>query len=918
MNPDENIPKKEKGLKFGKADEIETDLFIKIVRKWLQLYNKFDDENIISHQEIIFHDTRRNFSRLKIFVDFLELSLKCPNISSSILEDFVKFAKFLQNVTKRILITSKKIKPETTIFTDLILLNYPELISKMNISNFQKLLKISSKRGGVVGFSKAFVMKVKSPTYLLWSKKIIYTCDCDEGKTSYEKSFNIYKLNTGDKNFGSNLYDTFCSSCKKEYIQDKNSEIFIECQEITLAIDTEINCLVNNLITIWVYGEFINSVKEGNIISVIAYYMPSSLSNTYEKDFEYGHFVALNFNLCFETNLLLKEKYFQVEFPKNLLDNVLTTTGKKNKFSSKFNEGVEFEILRSIKFQKQVFTNLNKFLLNNFLDHFKSFNGKGFTETEFNHISFLNLALNLSISQRDYLNKVSKVVFFESETLERSKNKIKPDRSAVSGSRNLLFKTNLFEKNEYRNQQKEEINMHFRMAKQIDYDNFFSNTQYDLLTSPLNLFLIFDDLSRISNPMVENIYSYCTSYPNIIKIYPFINSPRFIKENLLRFFISCSSGIVIVPDIDLLHKSEVEFISSVMNDACLDHNGSKINLSISFWFLCSYPKLIRSGNKNKKSNSLMADVSNKIYKDLISKSEIVLNFSTKFNNSRGVEIDHSAQIGIFMNNNPNFITDFSLNFNLEEFISKKFDEIGIQKNSNNINISLPPFHKIQSIKEIKIIKNLHNLNLLENLQICKDDHFYSLTENPAEDFNDSFSAAKLMEDYFIIKRQIGNVKFDDLLSILRTATFCAMLRRNYNADKITFPKTIVNLSYLDVILAIFFYEEYSVLNYGLEASSFGNLIPKIIYSSYSEEFSSCINEIKSMSKESEDFCKKTPVPIAKSSLKKISLNEINNNIHNLMKKKEEGCAQCSKYLKMSLNEKLEDFIDKLTVFTYNN
>jgi hypothetical protein len=915
MNPDENIPRKEKGLKFGNADEKETDLFIKMVRRWLQLHNKLDEENKISNEEIIFYDARRNFTRLKIFVDFLELSLTCPNISNSMLEDFVKFAKFLQNVTKRILVASKKIKQETTIFTDLILLNYPELISKMNVPSFQKLLKISPKRGGVIGFSKAFVLKVKPPTYLLWSKKIIYTCDCKGEKTFYDKSFNIFKFSTGDKNFSNNLYDTFCSICKKEYIQDKNSEIFIECQEITLAIDTEVNCLVNNLVTIWAYGEFINSVKEGNIISIIAFYMPSMITITYEKDFEYGHFVALNFNLCFESNILLKEKNFQVEFPKNILDNVLTTTGKRNKFSSKFNDGSEFEILRSIKFQKQLSANFSKLMMNNFLNHYKIFNDINFSDSELIHVSFLSIALNLSISQRDYLNKISKVVFFESETLEKSKNKIKLDRSAISGSRNLLFKTNLFERNEYRNQQEEEIRKHFRLAKQIDYQKIFSNTQHDLLTRPLNLFLIFDDLSRNSNLMVENIYSYCTTYPEIIKIYPFINNPRFSKENLLRFFISCSNGIILLPDIDLLQKNEIELINSVMNDGCIDHNGSKLNLSISFWFLCSYPKLIRSGKKNQKSNSLMGEISSKTYKDLINKSEIVLNFSKKFNNTRGVEIDHTAQRGIFVNNNPNFITDFSLNFNFEEFMSLKTDECTHQK---KFNISFLPFQLIQTGKEMKLLKNLHNYNLLQNLSICKEDHFFSVIDNPTEDFNDSFSAAKLMEDYFIIKRQISNVNFDDLFSILRVATFCAMLRRNYNGEKIVFPKTIVNLNYLDVILAIFFYEEYSVLNYGLEASSFGNLIPKIIYSCYSEEFSSCVNEFKNQSKANEDLTKKTPVPVAKSSLKKISLNEINNNIQNLMKKKEEGCGQCSRHLKLSLNEKIEDFMDKLTVFTYNN
>ena len=142
-----------------------------------------------------------------------------------------------------------------------------------------------------------------------------------------------------------------------------------------------------------------------------------------------------------------------------------------------------------------------------------------------------------------------------------------------------------------------------------------------------------------------------------------------------------------------------------------------------------------------------------------------------------------------------------------------------------------------------------------------------------------------------------------------------MLRCNYDNKTILYPKTIENLNYLDVILTIFIFEEFGVFKYGLECSSFGNIIPKIINYDFSNNFIKTINELKNL-KSKEMSENKTHIPKTRSSLRKIFISE--NQYSNFDKKKELDCLQCTKFLKIGSSEKIEDFLEKLTIFTYNN
>jgi hypothetical protein len=159
-----------------------------------------------------------------------------------------------------------------------------------------------------------------------------------------------------------------------------------------------------------------------------------------------------------------------------------------------------------------------------------------------------------------------------------------------------------------------------------------------------------------------------------------------------------------------------------------------------------------------------------------------------------------------------------------------------------------------------------------------------------------------------------------------------MLRNNYTDNKITYPRTISNINYLDVIITIFLYEEFGMFKYGLESSSFGNTIGKIIHSDLTEELVKYISEVnRESSLKMKDinfsrgnlFANSPVIPKTKSSFKKFAIGfdmPYDNHQDHLNMKNSSGvnCSQCSRMLNMSLNHKMEDFLEKLTIFTYNN
>ena len=73
-------------------------------------------------------------------------------------------------------------------------------------------------------------------------------------------------------------------------------------------------------------------------------------------------------------------------------------------------------------------------------------------------------------------------------------------------------------------------------------------------------------------------------------------------------------------------------------------------------------------------------------------------------------------------------------------------------------------------------------------------------ENNSNDgFVNPLASAKLIEDYFIAKRNIMKITFDDLFFLLRIAIFNSMLRCLYEQRKIVLSSMLSNINYIDSI-----------------------------------------------------------------------------------------------------------------------
>jgi hypothetical protein len=828
----------DKNLKLLNLQKEEYETFFSIMKHWIVKYN--GNELITCYSQNLHDvDTRQEFKRIKLFIDYFELIQKCKSVAKAISADFIRCTKFIKAITFKILMLTNKISADTLLFTDLILINYPFLLKNLNIRNISML---NTPEGKIVGFNKAYVIRVKPPSFLLWSKKIVYNCDCRNEKKFFQKFLNIYKLE--NKGRSSNFFENFCKHCKKSYYQDKNSDIFIECQEIVLQVETADNVIASNMITVYAYSDLINSVKEGDTITVVAYYKPPE-NNTYEKDFQFGNFVALNFNFYFLPTYLLNENKFIFK-----LENLFASDLEQQKDDA--------ELLRSNKFKKQLTVNLFGVFLQNFISNHtlikNSYNG------------FLFLSLDLSIIQRDYANKITKDYIVNNEHNVKPKIKERDDNHLLK-SRTALFKTSLFDNtrklnNEVSNAQ---FKKYFRLSRQSDFDKTSSD---NMLIKSLNLFIFIDN--QLDSSELVNRYS--ERHKGLINVIPFFYQNKFNKENFINYLISCNNGIVVVPDIEALSKSEIEIIANIMN---MTFN---IKLNITFWFFAVYRKVV---NINKKNN--LFDFKVKNFDNIINNCEIILNFSKSFNGQRGLELQ-SDEANEFRKNV--FLQNFSLDNGNNEF------DFG---NLNNI-----------------LKKGLNNQIIAKNFKVCEDDHFYK------DDFSNSFSAIKLMEDYFIIKRNLNNVNFNDLLSLIRIATFFSIMRSNYNNEEIVYPKTISNVNYLDVFLSILYYEESSMFKYGLESSCFGNTVGKIFLSNYTNKFVNIINDIAVNNKIKNSIAIQPGIPRTKTKTRVTTIGNDLSEDYGLKKDECKKCPQCSRFLELDITDKIEDFLEKFTIFVYNN
>ncbi len=737
---------KDKLFKFGKATEKELLNFQMLIKESITSFNNLEDlESLIDgkfskENKFALNSTSYlNQIKVKIIIDFIEILKISIIIANGISEDFIKFQKLVSHICKNFLMNREKTFRDSAIFVNLVILNFPFFISHFSKSEFFDLQKTDEIKGKIIGFNFASVLGVKNPIYRLWSKKCFYTCKCNIEKKFTVKYTNIYKP---DNYNNSNFYEIACKECKKPFYTDKNSELFIEAQEISLLLPTEVDSLLNNKISLWLYGDMINSVKEGEKISFLSYYTKPKSNNFHQKDYSFGNFVALNINIYFEETKYLRKIYLNFNLinkgkdikinnhiqkknlhnkhlkishigrepsehnnqnlmkyindkaqnfisqdklneNKNLNEEKNYIINNKYNFNEKFNQNSEINILRSIGFGKQISSAyfnfiyvmylgyLEKSLLTkikndankeNYLNstindfsifdindiNYKNYNENIFiignnnknnkpeyninTKTKFNF--YLHLACKLSIIQREYFTKLKQYFYLHNcqHSLEdynrknktflnnNNDNKInnESNKSSINDSnilsRSVIFKTKIFGENKQKEKINEDYKKYFKFARQglNEYNN-----SCDLLMKPLNLLLIYDEISienlseiyslvkNFNLGQVEN-NSNCNIYQDLIITYPYFIPNKLQKESIIMFLKSNNNKIILIPDIDILSKFEIEIISSILINNCNTENDFNSNITmeynITFWFICSYRKLCLKEKKNNSSD----------------------------------------------------------------------------------------------------------------------------------------------------------------------------------------------------------------------------------------------------------------------------------------------------------------------------
>ena len=904
--------KLKKIISYKNIEQNELQEHLILIKKWLKEYNQFEYDNqsigkftkyIKKVEEIkIVLNHKLNFCRIKLFIDYLELKIKCPSFANEFRLNFIQYISYVNALVRRILISSKKILEDTSVFNDLILFNYPYNYSYNNINNnYYELLKLNR---GIISFSKCFIIKVNSPIFLLWAKKEYPSCSCESKSEqkiiSNKKYFNIYSNNL--KNNSNFSKASKCGKCGKLYYHDTKGDIYIQSQEIQLAIDCN-NSLLPNVISAWAFGDLINSVQEGDCITLNAFHVPEKM-NVFEKNYTNGYFVALNYDIFFnnlyllrpgdfklnvnnaQDNLAEKLKKIQLKENNNIFgENLFLDDNEDNE--ENINEDNLEQFLQSFKFQQQTCESFYKLIIQNYIN---------FKQKELNHLDsgwnnninempiicpkineihypFINLILDISIAQRDYYNHHLKLSFFEN-CLEDKENKgnVYEDNYIINNekqndiddydeqeednclkdltqSRNILFKKNIYNKNEkyaknnndknldfngnigknknhlfYNNNKRIntyisnksdktevsaikstldlDIKNYFELSHQINNVSTFSN---DLLTKPIHLFLLFDSIKN--DPLFNNIIlKYATKlYSSLITIFPIHNQMKWTSVELMSYFYSHNNSIILIQDIELLSKTEIDVINNIMT-----FNNTN-SLNITFWFCCSFSLLCENNTNNKKNktsaggyimNNLAINpfkVKIKGFDTIIEKCEIIMNYSIR--NFKFI-------------NNINIINENSI--------------INFMMDSNE-----------GEIKEDKILELYHYSEFIHNkIDIhCNKTHIYN-------NYDNSFlNGAKIIEKYFIAKRNISKINFDDLFTLLRLSIFLSMLRFHYENKKILLPITICNISYIDTLYSILIYEHISQYKYGLENKIMENTTELLMFQDYNQIIDEIMNNI---------------------------------------------------------------------------
>ena len=149
----------------------------------------------------------------------------------------------------------------------------------------------------------------------------------------------------------------------------------------------------------------------------------------------------------------------------------------------------------------------------------------------------------------------------------------------------------------------------------------------------------------------------------------------------MNYFYSNNNSIILIPDIELLSKLELEIISNIMNS---NNNNS---LNITFWFFGAFSLLMENNinNKKNKNNASGYLINNmnfnntkikiKQFETILQKCEIIMNYSIRnlkyFNNISLINDD--SIINFLMDSNEGDIKEEKILefYHYSEFVNNK-------------------------------------------------------------------------------------------------------------------------------------------------------------------------------------------------------------------------------------------------------
>ena len=257
---------------------------------------------------------------------------------------------------------------------------------------------------------------------------------------------------------------------------------------------------------------------------------------------------------------------------------------KCNNFFEEDNSEKIYDLLKTDKFIKQLSMQIEKIFLQNFIN-FKKIQKLSFVECKYDYILLLSFAIELSIIQRDFINQSYKYTFFENTTPISNQSSVhnkKNDGSNILRSGSILFKTKVFNKQKSSHSKNiTEMKKFFALTRKVKTSEYQSN----IFSRPLNLFIFFTDLEI----GMKSLQVYIKNLPNI-SLYKF-NNGKFNKDIFIEYLISNNYGIIVIEDIELLSKNEIDIIYTVYNtgEIALPNNFcTKLNLT--FWICADFTR----------------------------------------------------------------------------------------------------------------------------------------------------------------------------------------------------------------------------------------------------------------------------------------------------------------------------------------